>query len=350
MKIIDVVPSMVQALDINRNELILVQLWGENRDKIMLDRFSIEIAKVGGIPFQMQYSREFLKEYFSTVSAYNLDFPPRYFEIFKPFTTIVDIMTYPPTPPDDFPKDKLPQYTMYMEQLFKTLGQTRTVQIKLPTPENAQAVGVEFKLFEEVIVNALNIDYQKLKHNCNVLLRLFKSAQTITIHTDYDRKLSFGIQGRRWIVDDCTTDMPGGEIYIAPVEESVYGEILIPEIKVENRMFNDVIMRFDRGKLVESSCPELMKHLESIPGGSDIFAEFGIGLNQGITEKLNYFPIDKKTFGLTHVSLGNNQKSGGIVTSSSRMDFLFTPFMMEVDREIIMEFGEFDQDLGLEIF
>ena len=35
MKIIDVVPSMVQALDINRNELILVQLWGENRDKII---------------------------------------------------------------------------------------------------------------------------------------------------------------------------------------------------------------------------------------------------------------------------------------------------------------------------
>jgi len=339
MNFINVIPNMVSGFEIKKGALVLLNFWGENSDLAILDKFTLEVAKAGGVPIRWHQSRELIKDYYTEVAPEYLEFPDKYYEIFKLADAVVDIFMYGPTPHKDFPRDKFPFYGAHMRKLFGSLteGKELFIQVRVPTEENAMSEDIDYEIYKTAMYNALYIDFKKLKAECTELVGKLEGKNKVVIYTGENNTLSFNLENRQWHKDDGTGDVPCGEIYIAPIEESAEGEILIPQVILEGERFSDVLLQFKAGKLVNCSSKELMDFIKQFPGDNDILAEFGIGLNENIQGLIGCAVIDEKCKGTAHIAIGMNDMFGGKNSSQLHMDFIFTPVKIEVDGELLME-------------
>jgi aminopeptidase len=334
MEFIDVVPKIVEGFNLKKDSMVLIHFWGEDDDLEILDRFAVEVAKAGACPVRWQQSRQRIKDYFAQVPAENLTFPDKYFDVFKSADVVIDILTYSPTKPHkDFPKDKMPMFGAYMRKLFPALTQDKEmfIQLRVPTEENAQEAGIDYGVFKASMLNALDVDYKKMKADCEQLAANLKDKKNVTIYTKDDKRLTFSIEGREWFGDYGNGDIPCGEVYIAPVEESANGEILIPMVILEGQRFSEVLMEFKQGKLVACSAPEILEYIQSAPGDSDVIGEFGIGLNENVKEMIGYQVIDEKAKGTIHIAVGMNDYFGGKNQTPLHMDFILTAEKVEIE-------------------
>lgn len=344
------IPKIAKGFNINKGEIVLLQLWGENKDLRTLDKFAIEVAKAGGIPMKWQYSREFIKQYFSAVPQENLQYPEKYFDIFKPADVVIDILTYSPAPAPGFPKEKMPFYGQYMGQLFKELTQKKNfIQVKVPTPENAQEEGIEYGLYNETLLKAMDIDYGQMKNICAILVDEFKSFDKVKISSKGNKEFLFSLKGREWYKDDGTGDIPCGEVYISPIEESGQGQLFVPLAIIEGQKYTNVTLTFSDGKLVNTSELQILDYIKSAPGDCNILAEFGIGLNPGVEELIGYAGTDEKCIGTVHIAVGMNNLAGGKNKSPLHLDFIVRPDKIEIDDKIIMLKGKFTEDISKKI-
>ncbi|EYE87215.1 hypothetical protein Q428_14550 [Fervidicella metallireducens AeB] len=339
MNFVELIPNIVKGIDVKKGSVVLIQFWGENGDLNVLDKFAIEIAKKGGVPLKWQYSREFFKNYFSEVADENLDFPDKYFEIFNVADMVIDLCMYiPPSPHKDFPREKIPFYRNYMMKLFGSIRDKECfIQIKVPTIENAEAAGIEFNLYEEAVLEAMGIDYDNLKESCSCLIEKLYGKNIVEIYTGENSKLTFELGNREWHKDDGNGDIPCGEIYIAPIEESAQGEIIIPNIYLQGKVYENVIMKFIDGKLADCSEAEVLEHIKSYPGDCDVIGEFGVGLNENVRKLIGYTALDEKCIGTAHIAVGMNDMFGGKNSTPLHMDFVFTPSKILIDNTVIME-------------
>ncbi|WP_055669853.1 aminopeptidase [Desnuesiella massiliensis] len=339
MNFTEIIPNMVSGFEIKGGSIVLLNFLGENEDLAILDKFALEIAKVGGVPIRWQQSRELIKTYFTEVSQEYLDFPDKYFGVFKLADVVIDIFMYGPAPHKDFPKDKFPLYGAYMRKLFGALteGKDLFIQVRVPTEENAMAEDIDYEIYKEAMYNALTIDFKKLKEECTDLINKLKSKNKVTIYSEDDKVLTFNLENRSWHKDDGTGDIPCGEVFIAPVEESAEGEISIPQVIFQRRRLTNVLLEFKAGKLIGCSSKELMEFINQFPGDKDMIAEFGIGLNENIKGLIGCTVIDEKCKGTAHIAIGMNNMFGGKNSSQLHMDFIFTPIKIELDNEILMD-------------
>ena len=340
------IPRITTGFKINKGEIVLLQLWGENKDLPLLDKFAIEVAKAGGIPVKWQYSREFIREYFSMVPQENLKYPEKYYDIFKPVDIVVDILTYSPAPAPGFPKEKMPFYGQYMGPLFKALTQKKSfIQVKVPTLENANEEGIDPGIFRSAVLRATDIDYSQMRKTCTVLTEEFKNADQVKVYTKDNKIFSFSLKGREWHKDDGAGDIPCGEIYVSPIEESGEGQIFVPVAIIEGQKYNDVTITFSKGKLIGSSEPKVLEYITSAPGDCDILAEFGFGLNPGVQQLIGYAGTDEKCNGTAHIAVGMNYLAGGKNKTPMHYDFLIRPAKVEIDGKTVMNNGEFTKTI-----
>lgn len=339
MNFINVIPNIVSGFEIKKGSIILLNFWGENNDLAILDKFTLEVAKAGGVPIRWQQSRELIKTYFTEVSKEYLGFQDKYFKIFKLADGVIDIFMYGPGPHKDFPKDKLSLYGEYMRKLFGALIEEKElfIQIRVPTEENASAENIDYKIYKEAMYNALSIDFKKLKEECTRLVNKLAGKNKVTIHSENNNVLTFNLENRQWHKDDGTGDIPCGEVYIAPMEESAEGKILIQQVILGREKIYNVLLEFKAGKLVNCSSNKLLEFIKQFSGDNDIIAEFGIGLNENIKELVGCTVIDEKCIGTAHIAIGMNDMFGGKNSSQLHMDFIFEPVKIKVDGELLME-------------
>lgn len=338
MDFINVIPNLVSGFEIKEGSIVLLNFWGENADLDILDKFALEVAKVGGIPIRWQQSRELIKNYFTEVSQEYLDFPEKYYDIFKLSDAVIDIFMYSPSPHKDFPKDKLKFYGEYMRKLFGSLTKDKElfIQVRVPTEQNAIDEDIDFNIYREAMYKALSIDFKKLKEECTSLVNKLSNKNKVTIYSENNNTLTFNLENRSWYKDDGTGDIPCGEIYIAPIEESAEGTILISEFNLDGEKLSNILLEFKEGKLVNCSSNELSEFIKRFQGDSDIIAEFGIGLNENIKELVGCTVIDEKCKGTAHIAIGMNDMFGGVNSSNLHLDFVFKPVKIEIDGEVFM--------------
>lgn len=332
----EVIPNIAEGFDFSKGDIVLLQFWGENDDLHILDEFAIEVAKKGAFPIKWQHSREFMKEYYAKTPDEYLTFPDKFFEIFKVANAVVDICMFtPPTPHKDFPREKIQFYRENMMKLFRSVTEDKKyfIQVKVPNAENAAAVGIDYELFEKSIIDSVCINYKELKETCEKVVTNLKDKKNVEIHTGDNNKLTFSIKDRPWYKDDGNGDIPPGEVYIAPIEESGEGSILVPQLFLDGNCHKNVTLTFKEGILLESSLPELMEHVKSCPGDSDKLAEFGIGLNKNVKELIGYPAYDEKAVGTIHIAIGMNVMFGGENNTPLHMDFILKPFKVLIDGE-----------------
>jgi aminopeptidase len=139
--------------------------------------------------------------------------------------------------------------------------------------------------------------------------------------------LRLGIAGRHFIPCDGTHNMPDGEFFTGPVEDSVEGEVSfhLPAV-IGGREVSGVWLRFEAGKVVDARAErgeQFLIELLDTDAGARRLGELGIGTNFGIATGTKEILLDEKIGGTVHMAVGMSYpESGGQNSSAVHWDMV----------------------------
>jgi hypothetical protein len=141
-------------------------------------------------------------------------------------------------------------------------------------------------------------------------------------------------------------NLPGAEVYVAPVIGTTHGEIVIdltidPDHKMKGTLrFRVINGRIDH-KSIESTDMKAKRLLKSIlkERNGDLICEFGIGLNPRIKNPTGITLIDEKILGTAHFALGDNKEFGGKIKSKVHYDMVFSKPSIWIDDNLVLKNG-----------
>jgi aminopeptidase len=183
---------------------------------------------------------------------------------------------------------------------------TKWVVLRWPTPSMAQLAGMSTEAFEDFFFDVCTLDYRKLQPGMKALKRLMERTDRVQIKgpgTD----LNFSIKGIPAVICGGDRNIPDGEVFTAPVKESVEGRLTFNAPSIyQGTAFDGIQLDFKRGKIVEASSNEtkkLNKILDS-DGGARYIGEFSLGFNPRVFQPMRDILFDEKIAGSFHFTPG----------------------------------------------
>ncbi len=191
--------------------------------------------------------------------------------------------------------------------LDERVKNTRWVVCRYPTHGAAQDAKMSLEEYEDFLFAACNIDWTAESKKQEKLKALMDGTDRVTIRAS-DTDISFSIRGIGAVKCDGRHNLPDGEVYTAPVRDSVEGYITYncPSI-YQGKEFNDVRLEFKRGKIVRAAAPQMVDALNRVldtDEGARYIGEFAIGVNPRIDRPMRNILFDEKIFGSIHLTPG----------------------------------------------
>lgn len=204
-------------------------------------------------------------------------------------------------------------------------------------------------------VGAMTADYQKVSELSWKLTKLMESTQKVEITTELGTHLVMSLIGRkpglppddgiyrekgRW------GNLPAGEAYIAPVEESVNGVVIVDGSQSPLGLLSAPIrITIQDGRAIKfeggAEAAQFERHLQSLDDPNAYWvAELGIGTNEKARVTGNILE-DEKAFRTIHIAFGMNTDMGGKIESKTHDDGIVTNPTVKFDGKTIMDRGNF---------
>jgi aminopeptidase len=189
------------------------------------------------------------------------------------------------------------------------------VVCQYPTASLAQEAGMSTTAFEDFLFGACLLDWDALGDSMRRLAERLDRAEEVRI-AGPGTDLTLSLAGRTAIVSDGRRNMPDGEFFYAPVEDSAAGTITFDDFPTEyqGRILRGIRLRFEGGRVVEAGAETEEAFLEEVLStdeGARRLGELGIGCNPGITQYLMNTLFDEKMAGTFHLALGNSYTAAG---------------------------------------
>lgn len=242
--------------------------------------------------------------------------------------------------------------SIYLERSAK--GELKWVIAPYPTRAMAQEAGMSISEYEDFVFHATFADsedpvgaWEGIGERQRKIAELLNKAHEIRYNGN-GIDLYIRVDGRKWINDDGHYNMPGGEVFSAPIEDSAEGFVnfdypaIWRGVEVEG-----VRLVFRKGEVVEASARKgeafLKKMLEADEGARRI-GEIAFGLNYNITRFTKEILFDEKIGGTIHLALGSAYpETGGLNKSSIHWDMIkdMGDGRVYVDGELLYQNGGF---------
>jgi aminopeptidase len=240
---------------------------------------------------------------------------------------------------EKFPPKKIAASQQANEPIQKNIEKykIKTCVVGYPTKEMAAKLNIKFSLLEKFIFNGMLISYKDLMKKANFLYKNLVNADYAHAYDEYGTDLRLRIKGRRPLVDDgfiSNTDiknkdlhsnLPCGEIFLAPMETYGKGVLVSPKRTdvYTGKMIENIKLVFEKGRLnlKKTSAEKNEKALKTTLKNSMSVdrklykkvrtinvAELGIGMNPVIDKIIGYLLTDEKIGGTIHVAIGENYR------------------------------------------
>lgn len=202
--------------------------------------------------------------------------------------------------------------SMYMKHLWSPVHgeirvpKTKWVVLRYPNYAMAQSAGSSTEAFEDFYFNVCNLDYSKMSKAMDSLVTLMEKTDKVRI-TGPNTDLSFSIKEIPAIKCDGRLNIPDGEVYTAPVKDSVNGVISYNTPAVYNGFtFENIRLKFKDGKIIEATAndTERVNKIFDTDDGSRYVGEFAIGVNPYILKPMKDTLFDEKIAGSIHFTPG----------------------------------------------
>jgi aminopeptidase len=203
---------------------------------------------------------------------------------------------------------------------------TRWVLVRVPNESFAQQAEMSHDEMMAFFFGATLRDWEHEAEWYRAVQRPFQAAKTVRI-VGVETDLTFSTEGRIYEVADGHLNMPDGEIFTAPVDDSAEGYITFefPGVYFGERV-PGIRLEFAGGKILRAHAEDnedLLGQLIRMDEGASRLGEFGVGLNYGIDRFCHDILYDEKIGGTIHLALGRAYaECGGINESALHWDII----------------------------
>lgn len=183
---------------------------------------------------------------------------------------------------------------------------TKWVVLRYPAPAMAQQAGMSTEAFEKFYFDVCNLDYAKMGRAMEALKKRMEATDKVHIKgpgTD----LTFSIKGLPAIPCAGNCNIPDGEVYTAPVKDSINGVISYnTPSSYQGTVFENIVLTFENGRIVKATANDeaRINEIFDTDEGARGVGEFAIGVNPYINEPMKDTLFDEKIAGSFHFTPG----------------------------------------------
>ncbi len=219
------------------------------------------------------------------------------------------------------------------KRVFKE-GSARAVLTHFPTHADAQEAGMGSLDYKEFVFKALKLhkedpirEWKELGQRLGIYKEMLDKGRYLEIESK-NAELRMRLDGRVWKVDAGRENMPGGEVFTSPVEDSVEGWVRFTyPLVYQNRVVSDVFFKFKEGKVVHYDAKDgkdYIEYLLSMDEGASRVGEIAFGMNYDITRFIKNPLFDEKIGGTMHLAIGRAfEDCNGRNMSKIHVDLVF---------------------------
>lgn len=232
------------------------------------------------------------------------------------------------------------------DYICNTREKIRRCTIAYPCIALAQEAEMSLSEWEDFVYSACLQDWDRLGKKLDKVKARFEEGSKVEL-IGKGVSLRMKVHGKLCKSDKGEENMPGGEIFMAPVRESIEGEIKFdyPRI-VSGKRISGVKLRFEKGKIAEFDAEEgkeFLAELMKTDENACYIGELGIGCNPGVNRYSNNLLFDEKIDGTIHLAIGAAYKdNGGGNDSAIHVDIVksMKNARIIVDGKVIQENGK----------
>lgn len=209
----------------------------------------------------------------------------------------------------DVESEKMDLYfKYYMEPVHieRRVKHTKWCLLRYPNASMAQLAGMSTEQFEDFYFSVCNLDYDKMSKAMNPLIELINRTDKVRIVSN-DTNLTFSIKGIGSKKCDGHRNIPDGEVFTAPVRDSVNGIITYNTPTIyKGHSFSNICFEFKDGKIIKatSNDTENLNKILNIDEGARYIGEFALGFNPYIETPMKDTLFDEKIKGSFHFTPG----------------------------------------------
>ena len=191
--------------------------------------------------------------------------------------------------------------------LEERVKRTRWVVLRYPNNAMAQLAETSQESFEDFYFNVCCADYAKMSVAEEKLKALMNATDKVHIKSP-GTDLTFSIKGIPTVKCDGKRNIPDGEVYTAPVRDSVNGTITFNTPSLyQGVVYNKVALTFENGKIIKATADSNVDKLQKIfdtDEGARYIGEFSLGVNPFILHPMKDTLFDEKIAGSMHFTPG----------------------------------------------
>ncbi|AFK17988.2 aminopeptidase [Haloferax mediterranei ATCC 33500] len=222
-----------------------------------------------------------------------------------------------------------------------------------PATGSAQLAGMSTEAYENFVYDAVTLDWEKQAEHQKQMVEILNDADEVRIVSGDETDVTMSVAGNTTINDKGEHNLPGGEVFTAPVKDSVDGEVYFDlPLYRQGREVSGVRVRFEDGEVVNYSAERNEEVLDGVfdtDEGARYLGELGIGMNRSIDRFTYNMLFDEKMGDTVHLAVGSaypetvgeeNERN----ESAEHVDMIVDmseDSVIEVDGEVVQRNGTF---------
>ncbi|MFW6265633.1 MAG: aminopeptidase [Halanaeroarchaeum sp.] len=230
---------------------------------------------------------------------------------------------------------------------------SRWVLTQFPTPANAQLAGMSTEAYENFVWDAVNKDWDAQRELQAKVVDVLDPAAEVRIVSGDTTDVTMSVAGNTTLNDHGEKNLPGGEVFTAPVADSVEGEVLFDKpLYHQGREITDAYLRFEGGEVVEHSAgknEDVLTDVLYTDDGARRLGELGIGMNRDIDRFTYNMLFDEKMGDTVHMAVGmaydecvgEDNETNRSATHVDMIVDMAEDSCIEVDGEVVQHDGVF---------
>jgi aminopeptidase len=301
----------------------------------LVEAIYIEVLQAGGFPLVMQHSMETNELLLRYGSREQIEYVPEISRLIaEQYEARIFILGDDNTRTlSNIDPAKKVWYSQARTDLMKTSmrrsaeGTYRWVVAPYPTNAQAQDADMSLREYEDFVFGACMPDlndpigyWQKVSTEQQRIIDWLQGKQHVHV-TGPETDLHLSVSGRKFINCDGKNNVPDGEIFTGPVENSAEGQVYFSYPAIESGLeVSGIRLCFREGKVVQATAEKneaFLRHTLDTDAGSRYLGEFAIGTNEGIRRFTREILFDEKIGGSFHMALGAGYPETGSKNESA---------------------------------
>lgn len=301
------------SVQLKKGEKIYIEAFGAST-KDFFNELIKETIKLGAVPFYFYNDASFEKSLIEGASEKQIeDYTAIHKRLMEEADCYVAVRGYDDAfaLSDVSPKNMDRFGKIFQEQVHMRtrLPKTRWCVLRWPNTSMAAMSRMSLKQFEDFYFDACLLDYRKMGKAMLPLKELMDKTENVHIKGN-DTDLTFSLKGIKAIVCDGKMNIPDGEVYSAPVKDSINGYVQFnTDTMYDGVFYSNIRLEFKNGRIVTGTSlvnNDKFQKMLDLDDGSRYMGEFALGVNPYIIHPILDILFDEKTCGSFHMAIGNS--------------------------------------------